>query len=419
MKHPREAGVTNLGRAPRCSRPPSKGSLAQPGVPPALPFSCPTSQGPGHRASDAASSAAWKAARWSVGASSRLSCWIDSTPRCARTLRWAAPSCLEERAAGSDWNGPDGEPKQVSCRVALLQLHRRGLIKLPEPQAAVPRARDVRGSDEGRARIRLPARWSELGGLRVALVTRFERELNEDWKRLMAHHYLGPGPLVGAQMRYLIGSERGWVGALAFSAAAWHVAARDGLDWLEQSEPAGQTLRYVVSNSRFLIPPWVAVPNLASRVLSLCVGRLREDWLERYGYEPVLLETFVDRERFRGTCYQGGELGTLGRDAGARTSRPRNDLQASPSRTSTRCRSASVGGAYYAKKPLMFRSPGCKHLSIGPKRSLAAHSLVMSVSASDWWSWRETSMLARRQAFLRHATLERGPRPRTAGSLIP
>jgi hypothetical protein len=98
------------------------------------------------------------------------------------------------------WNGPDGEPKQVSCRVALLRLHRRGLIKLPEPQAAVPRGRDVRGSDEG-CPDPLACSLAELGDLRVALVTRFERELNADWKRLMAHHYLGPGPLVGAQMR--------------------------------------------------------------------------------------------------------------------------------------------------------------------------------------------------------------------------
>jgi hypothetical protein len=156
---------------------------------------------------------------------------------------------------------------------------------------------------------------AELGELKVASVTRFERELNEAWKRLMAHHYLGPGPLVGAQIRYLIGSERGWVGALAFSAAAWHVAARD--EWIGWSERARKAnLRYVVSNSRFLIPPWVTVPSLGSKVLSLCVGRLRQDWFERYGYEPVLLETFVDRERFRGTCYRAANWEHLGATQG-------------------------------------------------------------------------------------------------------
>jgi hypothetical protein len=212
------------------------------------------------------------------------------------------------------WKGPDGEPKQVSCRVALLRLHRRGLIKLPKPRGEVRRTRELTRGDEG-CPDQIDCSLAELGGLKVALVTRFEHKLNEEWKRLMAHHYLGPGPLVGAQLRYLIGSERGWVGALAFSAAAWHVAARD--EWIGWSERAHQAnLRYVVSNSRFLIPPWVTVPSLASRVLSLCVRRLRQDWFERYGYEPVLLETFVDQERFRGTCYQAANWEHLGTTRG-------------------------------------------------------------------------------------------------------
>ncbi len=208
-----------------------------------------------------------------------------------------------------DWKGPDDAPKQVSCRVALLRLHRRGLIELPEAQGEVPRAPERVRSDANGDPV--DCSLAELGELRVVLVTRFERKRNEAWKRLMAHHYLGPGPLVGAQMRYLIGSERGWVGALAFSAAAWHVAARDRwIGWSERSRKAN--LRYIVSNSRFLIPPWVTVPNLASKTLSLCVGRLRQDWSDRYGYEPVLLETFVDKARFQGTCYQAANWEHLG-----------------------------------------------------------------------------------------------------------
>lgn len=225
-----------------------------------------------------------------------------------------------------DWIGPDGAPKQVSCRVALLRLHRRGLIELPEAQGEVPRAPKKVRIDENRDLV--DGSLAELGELRVVPVTRFERELNETWKRLMTHHYLGPGPLVGAQMRYLIGSERGWVGALAFSAAAWHVAARD--EWIGWGERARKAnLRYVVSNSRFLIPPWVTVPNLASRTLSLCVGRLRQDWSDRYGYEPVLLETFVDKERFQGTCYQAANWDHLGVTQG----RGRQDREVTRSKT--------------------------------------------------------------------------------------
>ena len=213
-----------------------------------------------------------------------------------------------------DWKGPHGEPKQVSCRVALLHLHRLGLIKLPKVRAGVPRAHE-RMRDNAGCKDPVDCSLAELGELRVVLVTRFERELNEEWKRLMGHHYLGPGPLVGAQMRYLIGSKRGWVGGLAFSAAAWHVAPRD--QWIGWSERARKAnLRYVVSNSRFLIPPWVRVPSLASKILSICVGRLRQDWFARYGYEPVLLETFVDKERFRGTCYQAANWEHLGATQG-------------------------------------------------------------------------------------------------------
>ncbi len=235
------------------------------------------------------------------------------------------------------WKGPEGEPKQVSCRVALLNLHRRGLIELPPSRGKVARAGEVTRRGEG-GTDPIDCSLAELGRVHVALVTRFERERNEEWKRLMAHHYLGPGPLVGAQTRYLIGSERGWVGALAFSAAAWHLAARD--EWIGWSERARRAnLRYVVSNSRFLIPPWVTVPNLASKALSLCVRRLRQDWLERYGYEPVLLETFVDKGRFRGTCYQAASWKHLGvtqgrgrQDRERTCSKPVKDIYALPLR---------------------------------------------------------------------------------------
>ena len=151
--------------------------------------------------------------------------------------------------------------------------------------------------------------------MRLVVVTRRDRALNEQWKRLMAHHYLGPGPLVGAQMRYLVESERGSVGALAFSAAAWRVAARD--KWIGWSESAREAnLPLVVSNSRLLIAPWVEVHGLASKILSLSALRLGQDWLERYGFEPVLLETFVERDRFRGTCYQAANWEHLGATQG-------------------------------------------------------------------------------------------------------
>ena len=141
------------------------------------------------------------------------------------------------------------------------------------------------------------------------------------------YHYLGSGPLCGAQMRYLIKSRSfGWLGGLAFSAAAWRVEARDR--WIGWSEEARREhLSRVVCNSRFLILPQVQVPNLASHVLSLATKRIAKDWTERYGLAPVLLETFVERERFSGICYRAANWQVVGMTQGrGRQDRERNKV---------------------------------------------------------------------------------------------
>ena len=130
------------------------------------------------------------------------------------------------------------------------------------------------------------------------------------------YHYLGCGPLCGAQMRYLIKSPcHGWLGGLSFSGAAWRVEARDS--WIGWNDAARKRhLGKVVCNSRFLILPQVQVPNLASHVLSLSAKRLPRDWFERYGFEPVLLETFVERDRFHGSCYRAANWQYVGSTCG-------------------------------------------------------------------------------------------------------
>jgi hypothetical protein len=117
-------------------------------------------------------------------------------------------------------------------------------------------------------------------------------------------------------MRYLIRSSRyGWLGGLAFSAAAWRVEARD--HWIGWSERARrENLGKIVCNSRFLILPQVKVPHLASHILSLCAKVVAQDWIERYGVEPVLLESFVERNRFRGTCYRAANWQHVGSTSG-------------------------------------------------------------------------------------------------------
>jgi hypothetical protein len=143
-------------------------------------------------------------------------------------------------------------------------------------------------------------------------------------------HYLGKGPLCGAQIRYLIkSSEYGWVGALSFSAAQWRLKKRDQyIGWTDAARRAN--LNRVVCNSRFLILPSVHVPNLASHVLSLCMTRLVGDWTDRYGYGPVLVETFVDPRRFAGTCYRAANWARVGQTAGRGTAYPNGKVGAGP-----------------------------------------------------------------------------------------
>jgi hypothetical protein len=128
-------------------------------------------------------------------------------------------------------------------------------------------------------------------------------------------HYLGRGPLCGAQIRYLVRSaEYGWLGALSFSAGMRRLKARDA--WIGWSEAARHAhLGQVVGNSRFLIVPTVRVPSLASHVLSRCTAQLAADWVDRYGYAPVLVETFVDVAHFAGTCYRAANWVAIGQTA--------------------------------------------------------------------------------------------------------
>jgi hypothetical protein len=156
-----------------------------------------------------------------------------------------------------------------------------------------------------------------LGKVELVAVNAGVRALSGLWRRLMEHyHPLGAGPLCGAQQRYLIrGETAGWLGGLAFSAAAWQLRARD--EWIGWCAKArAHHLPKVVANSRFLLLPTVEVPNLASHVLGLAAQRLVRDWPARYGVVPVLLESFVDERCYPGTCYRAANWRRLGETAG-------------------------------------------------------------------------------------------------------
>ncbi|MEW5994950.1 MAG: Druantia anti-phage system protein DruA [Candidatus Zixiibacteriota bacterium] len=200
--------------------------------------------------------------------------------------------------------------------MALLKLHHGGHLSLPEP--GVRPWTVVQG---GRPALSLPeieslsCRLKALGEIKLVLVENKNRPLSRLWNDLMdTYHYLGAGPLCGAQVRYLIESSvYGPIGGLAFSAAAWRVAPRDRwIGWSEEARKAN--LAKVVCNSRFLLVARVA--HLASHVLSLCARRVRRDWMERYGVKPMLFETYVERDRFKGTCYRSANWCHVGETQG-------------------------------------------------------------------------------------------------------
>jgi len=212
------------------------------------------------------------------------------------------------------WHDAKGKPKEVSSRKALVELERRGVLALPEAQRATPQARCAL-PPEPFAAAAFAGALEALGA--VELVAVQDRTFSALYQRMLAsHHPLGGGALCGAQQRYLIRSPRiGWLGALAFSAAAWQLAARDEwIGWCPHARRAN--LSRVVANSRFLILPSIEVANLGSHVLALAARRVVVDWRRRYGYAPVLLETFVDERRFAGTVYTAANWQRLGMSAG-------------------------------------------------------------------------------------------------------
>jgi hypothetical protein len=214
-----------------------------------------------------------------------------------------------------DWTDALGRPKLMSARVGLLRLHRAGLIELPAPS---------RGNGNGRGLVQGPDRWPEpvpvggtvgqLSGLRLEAVR--GQRASRLWNGLIErYHYLGYSPLPGAQLRYLIDCDQGMLGAIGFGAAAWKVAARDR--WIGWDVPAREAcLQRVLNNARFLLLPWVQVKNLASKVLALAAARIPRDFAARYGERVVLLERFVERPRFGGTCYRAANWQYLGETVG-------------------------------------------------------------------------------------------------------
>lgn len=211
------------------------------------------------------------------------------------------------------WYKPDGGLKAMSARVAMLRMQDDGLISLPPPRRTRPDPtvhltdRTAPGTPIAR-----PA-----GALRPLTMQRVQcKPESQLWNEYIErYHYLGHKPLPGAQLRYLIYADNQLIALLGFGAAAWQTAPRDRyIGW--DHEQRKKNLHLIINNARFLILPWVQSKNLASMILAMAAKRLPDDWQAQYAYRPVLMESFVEKPRFEGTCYKAANWRYLGQTKG-------------------------------------------------------------------------------------------------------
>jgi hypothetical protein len=218
------------------------------------------------------------------------------------------------------WRRPSGRLKNHEGRLLLERLEAQGLMRLPPVRPLGRRGpREAPRSPQGAPAPELLGSVRDVLPLVLEIVPPGRQGPSRLWRELIGrYHYLGERVPVGATLRYFVRSARApehVLSCLGWTSAAWRIAVRDRwIGWREAQRR--QNLPYVVNNSRFLILPWVHLTDLASSILARCARQLPQDWEQRYGVRPLLLETLVDPARFRGTCYRAANWLSLGRTQG-------------------------------------------------------------------------------------------------------
>jgi hypothetical protein len=235
----------------------------------------------------------------------------------ARHPDWSRRRLSEALCEQWNWCNAAGRRKDIAARTLLLKLHQRGLIPLP--------ARRQIPTNRMRARVLAPRVWdqtpyhctlAELGPIEIQEVSRVASERKELAAALAEFHYLGSGGTVGENLQYTVREHRGrLLAGLLFGSAAWKCRERDQyIGWGEKERRAH--LSCITNNHRFLIMPWVRISHLGSCILGRVLRRLSADWQSKYGHPIVLAETFVERDRFRGTVYQAANWQRVGETQG-------------------------------------------------------------------------------------------------------
>ena len=226
------------------------------------------------------------------------------------------------------WKTPNGKLKVNSCLTLLEELESHDIVTLPDKRKTKAQVRRIPAFDEHPKAPPINDTLDSVGPITLQRIT--SKEDRECWKAyLQTYHYLGYKHPVGAHLGYFIVSEarQQKLGCLLFSAsAAWALAPRDELiGWKKKHRQ--KLLHFVISNDRFLIFPWINVPNLASQVLSLCTKQIGDHWLSAHGYRPVLIETFVDTTQYSGTCYRAANWQYLGKTKGRGRFDPKHECK--------------------------------------------------------------------------------------------
>ncbi len=229
------------------------------------------------------------------------------------------------------WKQANGAPRDMVCRGLLLMLHRAGQIELPRVRFTPPNplARRPQPAPVLMDTTPLHGPLSQLRPLHFQQVRRTGDEPVFN-SLIEHHHYLGYEQPVGEHLKYLVWAQGRPVACLAWSSAPRHLGSRDRfIGW--SAEARRRNIRFLAYNSRFLILPWVQVEHLASHLLGCMARVLSDDWERIYGHPIYFLETFVDPERFRGTCYRASNWVLLGRTTGRgkddQTNRPNRSIK--------------------------------------------------------------------------------------------
>jgi len=216
-----------------------------------------------------------------------------------------------------DWVTASGGHKNDACMKLVKKLESEGLIRLPEKhhkRVGVRRARKILTTDRTAPQTDISCSLKDLGPVTLEIVN--ERESSGLWNEYVSrYHYLGYKKPFGTFLKYFIVCNRGVLGCLLFAGAAKALRIRDNwIGW--QDDQRLKNLAWVINNTRFLILKWVHVKNLASHVLGQVQRRISEDWHTRWGYRPVLMESFVDPRKYHGSSYKASNWKHLGMTTG-------------------------------------------------------------------------------------------------------